>query len=82
MMSIFYFTRFRGKNKFALFAKEEKLFCYKSNMKWVTALIALSLLFLLSDVTHAAKLEGKVFPSSEKHFSTFSSSFRALKFWI
>ena len=66
---MFHFTRFRGKNKFALFAREEK-FCYKSKMKWVTALIALSLLFLLSDVTHAAKLEGKIFPSSEKRFST------------
>ena len=76
---MFHFTRFRDKNKFALFAREEK-FCYKSKMKWVTALIALSLLFLLSDITHAAKLEGKVFPSSEKMFLVLA--FRALKFWI
>lgn len=38
-------------------------------MKWVTALIALSLIFLFSDVTYSAKLEGKIFPSFLKHFS-------------
>ena len=30
-------------------------------MKWVTALIALSLIFLFSDVIYRAKLEGKIF---------------------
>lgn len=38
-------------------------------MKWVTALIALSLIFLFSDVIYRAKLEGKIFPSFLKHFS-------------
>lgn len=38
-------------------------------MKWVTALIALSLIFLFSDVIYSAKLEGKIFPSFLKHFS-------------
>lgn len=38
-------------------------------MKWVTALIALSLIFLFSDVIYRAKLEGKIFPFFLKHFS-------------
>lgn len=38
-------------------------------MKWVTALIALSLIFLFSVVIYRAKLEGKIFPSFLKHFS-------------
>ena len=38
-------------------------------MKWVTALIALSLIFLFSDVIYSAKLEGKIFPSFLEHFS-------------
>lgn len=35
----------------------------------MTALIALSLIFLFSDVIYSAKLEGKIFPSFLKHFS-------------
>ena len=42
-------------------------------MKWVTALIALSLIFLFSDVIYSAKLEGKIFPS---FFKTFFPSSR------
>ena len=52
-----------------LFEREKKKFGDESVMKWVTALIALSLIFLFSDVIYRAKLEGKIFPSSLKHFS-------------
>lgn len=52
-----------------LFEREKKKFGDESVMKWVTALIALSLIFLFSDVIYRAKLEGKIFPSFLKHFS-------------
>ena len=43
-------------------------------MKWVTALLALSLVFLLSSTIHGAKLEGKFPFFSEKQFSDSSFS--------
>ena len=38
-------------------------------MKWVTAIIALSLLSLFSNATNSANLDGKVFSPFDKHFS-------------
>ena len=59
--SIFTSLRFRGKSKVALFVREKKKFGDKSEMKWVTAIIALSLLSLFSNATNSANLDGKVF---------------------
>ena len=42
-------------------------------MKWVTAIIALSLLSLFSNATNIANLDGKVFSPFDKHFSLFYS---------
>ena len=38
-------------------------------MKWVTAIIALSLLSLFSNATNSANLDGKVFSPFDKYFS-------------
>ena len=60
--SIFTSLRFRGKSKVALFVRERKRkFGDKLEMKWVTAIIALSLLSLFSNATNSANLDGKVF---------------------
>ena len=67
--SIFTSLRFRGKSKVALFVREKKKFGDKSEMKWVTAIIALSLLSLFSNATNSANLDGKVFSPFDKHFS-------------
>ena len=67
--SIFTSLRFRGKSKVALFVREKKKFGDKSEMKWVTAIIALSLLSLFSNATNSANLDGKVFSPFDKYFS-------------
>ncbi|XP_022795309.1 uncharacterized protein LOC111333925 [Stylophora pistillata] len=64
VMSVIYFTRFRDKSKCALFVRNNKLF-YKSEMKWVTALLALSFAFFLSNATHGSRLEGSL-PANER----------------
>ena len=66
--SIFTSLRFRGKSKVALFVREKKKFGDKSEMKWVTAIIALSLLSLYSNATNIANLDGKVFSPFDKIF--------------
>ena len=66
--SIFTSLRFRGKSKVALFVREKKKFGDKSEMKWVTAIIALSLLSLFSNATNSANLDGKVFSPFDKYF--------------
>ena len=42
-------------------------------MKWVTAIIALSLLSLFSNATNIANLDGEVFSPFDKHFPLFYS---------
>ena len=79
VMSVIYFTRFLDKSKCALFVRDNKLF-YKSEMKWVTALLALSFVFFLSSATHGARLEGK-FNVFWEQFSDFSEVFRARKIY-
>ena len=67
--SIFTSLRFRGKSKVALFVRERKRkFGDKLEMKWVTAIIALSLLSLFSNATNIANLDGKVFSPFDKIF--------------
>ena len=68
--SIFTSLRFRGKSKVALFVRErKKKFGDKSEMKWVTAIIAPLLLSLFSNATNSANPDGKVFSPFDKHFS-------------
>ena len=72
--SIFTSLRFRGKSKVALFVRDKKKkFGDKLEMKWVTAIIVLSLLSLFSNATNSANLDGKVFSPFDKHFSLFYS---------
>ena len=57
MTSIIFPTSFRGKSRFVIFVRED-IFCYRSEIKWVTTLMALSLAFVLSNALHGAKIEG------------------------
>lgn len=57
MTSIIFPTSFRGKSKFVIFVRED-IFCYRSEIKWVTTLMALSLAFVLSNALRGAKMEG------------------------
>ena len=52
--------------------REDKKFGDISKMKWLSALIVLSFSFAFSDATISAKLDGKVFPPSEKQKKHFS----------
>ena len=54
--------------------REDKKFGDISKMKWLSALIVLSFLFAFSDATISAKLDGKVFPPSEKQKKLFAFS--------
>ena len=56
MTSIIFSTSFCGKSKFVIFVRGS--FCYRSEIKWVTTLMALSLAFVLSNALHGAKMEG------------------------
>ena len=65
-----YFTSFSRQEQGCAFReREKKKFGDKLEMKWVTAIIALSLLSLFSNATNSANLDGKVFSPFDKYFS-------------
>ena len=57
MMSIIFPTSFRRKSKFVIFVRED-IFCYRSEIKWATTLMVLSLAFVLSNALRGTKMEG------------------------